>query len=238
MASTDINVAVLFFTRSAEAEGGCKRFAGDNCDRRHVHIASSLIEHTRRQIRRTGLPVVEIDEKMQKGGSFGERFAHAFEQVFNAGYEHVIAVGNDTPQLKAAHISEAARRLAAGTDDIVLGPAEDGGTWLMGYSREAFEADSFQELPWRTPRLFDTILEQSSDQLSIARLESYADIDNHASLVSFIGNAQFLQPLFHLIHLIRGILAGYSDQFKQECLQTPTSPASSSLLLRAPPFIA
>jgi glycosyltransferase A (GT-A) superfamily protein (DUF2064 family) len=233
--SFDSNVAVLFFSCSPEAEGGRKQFISDK--RNNIRVARSFIEHTREQIRRTGLPVYEINEKLQKGDSFGERFSNAFTRLFNKGYKYIIAVGNDTPELKSSHINKADQLLTEGKAQIVLGPAEDGGTWLMGYHREAFEARSFQQLPWNTSRLFQQIIERAGNEVSISQLESFADIDNYNGLLDFANRSGFnSRSLLLLVRLIRNILSGNPVKFVSSHFLTSSSSLLSTLLLRAPPF--
>ena len=63
-----------------------------------------LNRHTIRQIEHSGLDYFHFTEKEQEGGDFGERFIHAIQSVFNKGYEYIITLGNDTPQLRTKHI--------------------------------------------------------------------------------------------------------------------------------------
>ncbi|MDZ7682817.1 MAG: DUF2064 domain-containing protein [Fodinibius sp.] len=181
------NTAILFFSRSAHAESGYKQFVTDR--QKNSCIAHSLIRHTLRQAEQTGLPVFHIDEQQQQGTTFGARFTNAFAQIFARGYDYVISIGNDIPELQSHHITKAARQLTSGQTDAVLGPDADGGTWLMGYSRAAFSADTFRKLPWQSSRLLDTIIEQRSD-IAIHQLELLADIDNAREF-----NALFERPM-------------------------------------------
>ena len=231
----DSNLAILFFSRSAKTEGINKSFVRDS-KKQNMQLARSLIKHTRDQIHRSGFPVFEINEKLQTGSSFGERIENAFKSIFDKGFTYVIAVGNDTPQLRHAHLIQAAGSLLSAESDIVLGPAKDGGTWLMGYSREAFHHHSLQELPWKSPSLLSAILEISGEQFSISQLERFSDIDNYTSLKSFIKTNKFVTSLLTLIHLIRGILASLSFKLNREFTDALSYKFYSSLLLRAPPF--
>ena len=67
----------------------------------------------------------------QRGDAFGERLTHAHTDVFEATGAPVVQVGMDTPQLDPAVLAEAGR-LLTGPDAAVLGPAYDGGWWLLG----------------------------------------------------------------------------------------------------------
>jgi len=238
MPTKDSKVAILFFSRSAEAEGMRKQFVNDTNRKKNVGVARSLIGHTRKQLRQTNIPVYEINETHQKGTSFGERFANAFAEVFEKGYRYVIAVGNDTPELTAKHLNEAQQLLTGGQAQIVLGPAQDGGTWLMGYHRQAFDHRSFQRLPWKSPRLLHVILKQSRKEIAISQLESFADIDNFKILIHFVHQCNFsCSSLLLLAGLILNILFVGVEASAFPAFLNPTSPAYSFPSLRAPPLV-
>ncbi|MEO5651567.1 MAG: DUF2064 domain-containing protein [Marmoricola sp.] len=67
----------------------------------------------------------------QRGDSFAERLVNAHHDTAAAALAPIVQIGMDTPQLTAAALEEAAA-LLVGPDDAVLGPAEDGGWWLLG----------------------------------------------------------------------------------------------------------
>lgn len=238
MPKKNSNVAILFFTRSAEAEGMHKQFVNDTNRGKNVGLARSLIGHTRQQLSQMDLPVCEINEKNQKGSSFGERFANAFSEVFQKGYQYVIAVGNDTPELQPSHLNKARELLTEGKAQIVLGPAKDGGTWLMGYYREAFDHRSFQQLPWNSSRLLQTILERAGKEVAISQLEVFSDIDNYKALSDFVNQSQFTSSsILLIVRLILDILSADPTESTSSTFLTPNSPAQSSLFLRAPPLV-
>ena len=68
----------------------------------------------------------------QEGSDLGERMARACARGFAAGYSPVLLRGSDIPDLPAAVVSEAREVLAAGHFQVVLGPATDGGYYLVG----------------------------------------------------------------------------------------------------------
>ncbi len=71
----------------------------------------------------------------QRIGPFGDRLGGAIEDVFTSLALPVLVIGMDTPQLRTAHLEGAAEALLAPGTDAVLGPAEDGGYWLIGTRR-------------------------------------------------------------------------------------------------------
>jgi hypothetical protein len=126
------STAILFFSRTPAAESRAKRWLPGKA-RRNRRLSEWLIAHSREQARLSGLPVVWISEREQRGDDFGARFSDAIGQVFAQGYEAVICIGNDSPGLRPAHLQEAARQLQA--QPLVLGPATDGGVYLLGLRR-------------------------------------------------------------------------------------------------------
>ncbi len=72
--------------------------------------------------------------RFQKGESLADRLLNAFSEVLNEGYRRVVAIGTDHPSLPLEFLAEAFEALS-GRTDVVLGPAEDGGYYLMGMRR-------------------------------------------------------------------------------------------------------
>lgn len=113
----------------------------------------------------------------QAAGDLGERLAAAFERAFREGGGSVCAVGMDSPGLPAERFREA--RDALGAADVVLGPAEDGGYYLIGLA--AWRPELFQDIPWSTDRtLSETLRRAETLGLKVALLPPYFDVDTPA----------------------------------------------------------
>ena len=115
----------------------------------------------------------------QPDGDLGERMTIAFQKSFQCGYEKVIIIGTDCPTLKHNILREAFEAL--NQNELVLGPAEDGGYYLIGLRH--FIPQLFQNITWGT----SSVLEQTnaialSRDLSIAYLPILADIDRPEDL--------------------------------------------------------
>ncbi|GAB4453868.1 MAG: hypothetical protein OHK0029_07530 [Armatimonadaceae bacterium] len=100
----------------------------------------------------------------QPEGDLGERLTALFAQAFAAGYGQVCVIGSDAPHLSVGFVQEAFGRLSAGAE-VVFGPADDGGYYLVGLSRPL--PALFAGIPWST----ETVLEES---LRAAARESVA----------------------------------------------------------------
>jgi len=84
----------------------------------------------------------------QRGADLGARMAHLAAELLADGHRAALLIGSDLPTLPAAHLTEASRALAPGAADLVLGPAEDGGYYLIGLARPA--PALFEGIAWST----------------------------------------------------------------------------------------
>lgn len=185
MDSITNNTAILYFTLSADEEARTKRLSGTNSFSANQSVARELIDKTFTEINEAGLPVVRFSSDVQVGDSFGERITHAFEVLFAEGFENVIAVGNDCPQLSSLHIQKACRGLSKHA--FVIGPATDGGAYLIGAKRDVFDHESFRNLRWKTDALLsDLVLSVTRSGHPVKLLEELSDIDNRQDLLSRI----------------------------------------------------
>ena len=117
--------------------------------------------------------------KPQGHGSLGKKLKKAFEDAFSAGAQRVVAIGCDCPDLNKEHIGRAFDALYL--KDLVLGPATDGGYYLIGIKRPL--DGLFENIPWSTDKVFETTvcLAQQLD-LSIEILQELHDVDRPADL--------------------------------------------------------
>lgn len=115
------------------------------------------------------------DEKfVQKGSDIGIRMENAFKKGFELGYEKIILIGSDLPDISEKIISDGFNKLDE--TNFVFGPAMDGGYYLVGMKKLMFGL--FQNKPWSTSDLMITthwfIVDKGN---SISYLEELNDID-------------------------------------------------------------
>ncbi|MBK8516662.1 MAG: DUF2064 domain-containing protein [Saprospiraceae bacterium] len=103
------NVAILLFAFSSDAESKRKRIT--KSQRVNKLLWKGLQAKTTRLLKEIGYDYVIFDENDQNGDNFGEKIAHAVQSVFDFGYEKVIVIGKDCPELSQRHISEAFHNL-------------------------------------------------------------------------------------------------------------------------------
>ncbi len=110
----------------------------------------------------------------QSEGDLGVRLASALRQGFTAGLQRIVIVGSDCPTLGEAQIIEAFLHLQS--HDVVIGPATDGGYYLIGLNQ--LHAALFENIPWGSDRVFTITQEIAHRQnLSVALLSPLSDID-------------------------------------------------------------
>ncbi|MEW4563115.1 TIGR04283 family arsenosugar biosynthesis glycosyltransferase [Bremerella sp. JC770] len=116
----------------------------------------------------------------QHEGDLGARLHHAIESAFRAEADRVVVIGADCPQLDAQTLTEANRQLLA--HDIVIGPAEDGGYYLIGLTSP--QASLFTDIAWGTSEvLAQTLRKVDALPVRCKLLPPLADIDHPEDLV-------------------------------------------------------
>jgi glycosyltransferase A (GT-A) superfamily protein (DUF2064 family) len=175
----NLKTAILIFANSSQEEAKHKSIAQDGT------LFDVLTATTLKTVKNSQLPYFHFTEKHQIGVTFGERFSNAIQAVFDKGYEHVIAIGNDSPQLKVSHLLEAHSQLQS--KKIVLGPTTDGGFYLMGLHKSQFEASVFKSLAWQTSNLAKQLYRLVSKQnVKIVLLQRLFDIDTAQDIKSML----------------------------------------------------
>lgn len=141
--------AILVFAQPVAHDATRKHLSAQaSSNYRAVQLLNERVRQTACQ---TGLPVLFSTDLITHSGSFGEQLSEALHAVFGQGIERVLVVGNDCPALTAADLTGAVTELQQGC--VVLGSDTRGGLYLLGLSREQFNADTLSELPWQTNRL-------------------------------------------------------------------------------------
>jgi len=119
----------------------------------------------------------DADVIKQEGRDLGERLAHATEKAFSAGFRTVAIIGTDSPHLPVELIGEAFRLLKSESADIVFGPSEDGGYYLVAINKHCPEL--FRGIPWSSPATLKKSMDKAeSVGLRPALLEKCFDVDN------------------------------------------------------------
>ena len=117
----------------------------------------------------------------QRGGELTARLVSVLDRLFADGCEAVILIDSDTPTLPTGLLERAVTLLASGAHDLVLGPSEDGGYYLIGLRRP--QPELFEGMPWSTPAVLEETLRRARALgLSALRLPPWYDVDTGADL--------------------------------------------------------
>ena len=176
--------AVLMFMRAPERE---VKELGLAASARRT-LLHSLLRQTLRTIRSSRSPfdlVIAHDGPVegvedasltfaQQGETFGARLLHAVSTVRAAGYERVVMLGTDTPELTSADLDAA---VEADSDIAVVGPSLDGGFYLLSIPSHSAQ-DILADLPWRTPAVVPALTRAlSTAGLALRWLSNRRDVD-------------------------------------------------------------
>jgi rSAM/selenodomain-associated transferase 1 len=117
---------------------------------------------------------------LQRGNDFSERIANATEDLFDMGYESTMAFAADCPTVDVAYLDASLQLLTA--NDVVFGPALDGGCVLVGLSKRAPEI--FRDVEMSTDHVL-TDMKQVADRLGLhhVTMEMRHDLDTVADLI-------------------------------------------------------
>ena len=126
-------------------------------------------------------PVGTLRSVVQRGDGLGERLFRALSEA-SAEHPLVGAVGSDHPDLSLARVEEAFAALRSDAD-VAIGPAHDGGYYLIALRREALHPRLFAEVPWSTAEVLATTLARCAELgLRVTLLPPAADVDTPADL--------------------------------------------------------
>lgn len=126
-------------------------------------------------------PETDFTKKLQAGNDLGARMKHAFQEAFAQGYRKVCIIGSDCPEMSAEIVEQAFFELEK--NDAVIGPANDGGYYLLGMKKLL---PIFDNIQWSTETvLTDTIGRLQKLQYSIYILKELTDLDTVEDLKLF-----------------------------------------------------
>jgi uncharacterized protein len=120
------------------------------------------------------------EKKIQNGDTLGERMGTAFEDGFEKGFEQIVIIGTDLWDLESSDIEQAFKALE--TNTVVIGPATDGGYYLLGLSQLMPEV--FKNKHWGTASVLNDTMNDFKER-EVALLKPKNDIDYYEDLRKF-----------------------------------------------------
>ncbi|HWN75349.1 MAG TPA: TIGR04282 family arsenosugar biosynthesis glycosyltransferase [Candidatus Udaeobacter sp.] len=118
-------------------------------------FAAGGTRHFRKLVKKQGSGA-RVRVLPQRGSDLGTRMENAFRKCFAMGYREVVVIGTDTPWMGAERVRQAFADLRA--NDVVIGPAEDGGYYLLGMRKMVPKI--FRTIPWSTERVLELTLKK------------------------------------------------------------------------------
>lgn len=228
--------AILYFSRSAQAEVEYKRWNSLQSKRQNVVFAEHLIHKALEVLENTGLPVFQYDEGIQVGATFGYRLANAFKDLYDKGYDHIITVGNDCLDLADISWDEIQASLEA--QIAVLGPSLRQGAYLIGMHKEQFDFEKFARLSWHTSKLLKELVQyfEESSSLPVFLLDAKVDLNSKRDIVRLFKSlvSRNLTVFLNMIMELMGLAFKSNFAISSYALHRLES---SSSRLRGPPSI-
>ncbi|MFI1773200.1 TIGR04282 family arsenosugar biosynthesis glycosyltransferase [Thalassobellus citreus] len=118
---------------------------------------------------------------VQEGNDLGERMKNAFKKGFEDGYKRIVLIGSDLPDINSQHIENGLKAL--NNTEVVFGPAEDGGYYLIGLNK--MHDFIFENKPWSQSNLLEkTCSELDKKNIKFTTLVSLNDIDTFEDLTA------------------------------------------------------
>lgn len=182
--------ALIIFQKN-EILGNVKtRIAAKVGDQKALEIYQDLVGHTLQVCRKISsskfiyysdfIPKDSISSdseyqvETQSGFDLGSKMQNAFQNLFDKGFEKVILIGTDCGELESRHLEEAYELLES--HEAVLGPAKDGGYYLVGMRRQI--PGFFEGIPWSTSKVLLLTLEKLENQtVTYGLLDLLSDVD-------------------------------------------------------------
>lgn len=197
------NKALIIFTRTPQL-GKCKtRLASAIGDEAALEVYKILLNHTAKITEKVTADkfvfyagtIAQHDawnneifsKKLQIDGDLGVKMHHAFLELFELGYEKVVIVGSDLFDLTSREIDDAFTALAH--NDTVIGPAEDGGYYLLGM--KTLNTAIFENKDWGTATVLQDTLKDLKAK-SVFRLPAKNDIDHVEDIMNIDVFQQFI----------------------------------------------
>lgn len=215
MRDTSTRRAILLFARTPEREAHAKRLSTAVSPSDRVSVYTFLTGRVLSELSHLSYSVIVATDDAaynfqrfsptvrnvvtQRGKSFQEKLINSLSDVFALGYDAVVCVGNDCPDLSSGDIEAAFSSIDTGT--LVLGAAADGGAYLIGLGRDDLSTAlcAMEDCRWETPSLLGDLFSRAADSgITAALLPRLSDIDTVDDLKRFACRMHHL-PVLHRI---------------------------------------
>ncbi len=223
--------AILYFAYRPETEAVRKPIFSDHGRRVNVQFYHDLQDELFDRLTPLGLPVIHMDDDKQRGDGFADRITNAVEDIWAKGYERVIILGNDCPELDINSYQRCIDLLDTGKACLI--PTQHGGAGLIALHKSQYTESHWRELEWQSESTFDELF----DCLSDCKV-----LDMTLTELNSLGDAYLYLELWkHSDDTIAFIIDGILNPLRQfVSLSAPSSDLTfkQASKLRGPPFKA
>jgi len=186
--------AVIIFAKAPEKGKVKTRLARAMDEDLAVSIYRKLVEKTLETVLQTPfLPIVcfspaekeqmmkdwlgrDLSYMVQTGSDLGGRMAACFQAAFEKEMSQVVVIGSDIPGIQPNHLADTFSLFKE--HDAVIGPACDGGYWLIGFNRKSFSPHVFADIPWSTEDVLDRTMGKCAElNLAVGFSAKLRDLD-------------------------------------------------------------
>ena len=222
---------LLLFTKPARAGKVKTRLIGDLTPEQAAKLHAAFVDDVLARLTAGAIPLtiawaleagdeipswiapsgVTIEGVRQQGADLGARLFRALVDAGNgAGRKSLVAaIGSDHPTVPLARVEEAFARLERGAD-VAIGPAQDGGYYLIAVRSRALRPRLFEEIAWSTSEVLPTTLERCRELgLQVELLETASDVDTPEDLARLAGELARDAELAATCPLTRDLLASW-----------------------------
>lgn len=150
----------------------------------------------------------------QRGKDLGERLANICDTLFENGYEKIVMMDSDTPNLPSSYITDGLKSLKK--TDLVLGPCEDGGYYLIGLRKKMPQI--FQGIPWSTSNVTEVTMRKAQALgKKIFLLEKWYDVDTIEDLARLKSELDAYPELSGDVFFCKNTYKIVSEIFRKLC---------------------
>ncbi len=201
--TSNSKTAVLIFDHSIKQAASIQKLAPQIGSKGVNQILSLLNKQANSIAKSSDFEIFNFKAEGKIG--FGEELFDAYQSIFDKGYDEVIAIGNDCPTLSKQDIQLTAQKLKS--HPVVLGPAKDGGAYLIALKKGLFSKEAFLDLDWQNEHLLHSFENYChAFDLNVFSLVEKSDMDT----------AEEFKSAFHLhfsfIDQLRSIVASYIQE--------------------------
>lgn len=209
------------------AESSVKKLHSNASQNMLLHQA--LYNKTLQAVKNTGLPFILVDEVLQKGNNFGEKYCNALEHCYSKGFEKIISIGTDCATLTTDVLLNAN---TSSFSNNLIGADNNGGFFLFALHRKNYNRQHFSKFNWCSNDLLKDIFSYftNANLAQPTLIQTEKDINSTIDLIEVIKqkNASlFLKLLFQLFNKLKTVTEFVFIKIDRFFLRT--------FLLRGPP---